>query len=105
VLGDERLYLTRHPTPQDIGLIVEVADTSLDRDRDDKGPVYARAGIPHYWIVNLIDMQVEVYGDLSGPSAPSAGYRSRVDCRPGDSVQLILRGQYVGVIPARDLLP
>jgi len=105
VFGDERTHLSRHPTSQDVGLVVEVADTSLDRDRNDKGPIYARAGIAHYWIVNLIQMQVEVYSDPSGASAASAGYRSHVDLRPGDSVELILRGQRIGAILAGNLLP
>src|SRR5436305_3593125 len=51
-------YLTRHPTPADVGLVIEVADSTLPGDRADKGRVYARAGIACYWIINLVDRQV-----------------------------------------------
>src|SRR5262245_51036438 len=53
--GDETAYLLRHPCPADIGLIVEVADSSLLRDQRDKTRIYARADIPIYWIINLVD--------------------------------------------------
>lgn len=54
-------YQSRHPRAEEILLIIEVADTSLVYDRDIKGPLYAQAGIAEYWLVNLIDRQVEVY--------------------------------------------
>jgi Uma2 family endonuclease len=46
-------------------LVVEVADTSLRKDRR-KSRTYAAAGVPEYWIVNLVDVVVEVYAGLSG---------------------------------------
>lgn len=54
-------YATRHPTPADVLLLVEVADTSLLFDRDEKLPLYAQAGIPEVWLVDLVDEQVIVY--------------------------------------------
>jgi Uma2 family endonuclease len=51
-------------------LVVEVADSSLNDDRM-QADIYGRAGVPAYWIINLIDRRVEVYSD-SGPS----GYQS-----------------------------
>src|SRR5437016_4994181 len=84
VRGDESAYLTRHPTTADIGLVVEVSDSTLPGDRDDKGRIYARAGIPCYWIVNLVDRQVEVHTLPSGPVAdPRSG--QQINHRPGDS--------------------
>jgi Uma2 family endonuclease len=53
VRGDANAYLTRHPIAADVGLVVEVSDSTLPGDRDDKGRIYARAGIPCYWIVNV----------------------------------------------------
>ncbi|MEO0732347.1 MAG: Uma2 family endonuclease [Bacteroidota bacterium] len=53
-------YATGHPHPQDIHLLIEVADKTLERDRTAKAIIYARAGIPEYWIVNLIDRQLEI---------------------------------------------
>src|SRR5207248_516703 len=62
-------YTTRHPAPADIGFLMEVADTSLLRDRREKAEMYARAGIPIFWIINLADRRVEVYTQPSGPTA------------------------------------
>lgn len=56
-------YATYHPEPKDVLLIIEVADTSLDYDREIKLPVYAKAGIQEVWIVNLQDECVEVYSE------------------------------------------
>lgn len=58
-------YGHRHPQPADVLLLVEVADTSLDRDRREKIPAYARAGIAETWLVDLAGQQVEVYRDPS----------------------------------------
>ncbi len=54
-------YKQAHPTPKDIILIIEVADSSLNYNREIKMPLYAELGIPAYWIINLIDQQVEIY--------------------------------------------
>lgn len=54
-------YKKAHPTPKDIILVIEVADSSLNYDREVKLPLYAEAEIPEYWIINLVDKQVEVY--------------------------------------------
>ena len=53
------MFRTRHPLPADVGLVVEVADSSRYTDRREKGRIYARAGLPVYWIVNLVDRVVE----------------------------------------------
>jgi Uma2 family endonuclease len=97
-------YTTRHPTPPDIGLLIEVADTSLLRDRVDKVRIYARGNIVCYWIVNLVDRRVEVYTQPSGP-CDSPAYASVVNYAPGDAVPLVLDGVTVATIPVADLLP
>ena len=61
----------RLPSPDHAVLIVEVADTSLAHDRYTKAPLYARAGIPEYWIVDLNGERIEVYREPS-----SSGYRA-----------------------------
>jgi len=104
VRGPRRRYLQGHPGPKDTGLLVEVADSSLQRDRTTKQRVNARSMIPVYWIVNLIDMHIEVYTDPSGPDA-EPHYRNRQDYGPGDCVPLVLDGQEIARIPVRDLLP
>jgi Uma2 family endonuclease len=60
------LYATGHPRSDDIFLLVEVADSSLEFDRDVKGSMYADAGIREYWIVNLIDDCIEIHRDPRG---------------------------------------
>lgn len=57
----EDFYAKKHPQVDDIYLIIEVADTSLALDREIKLPLYARAGIPEYWIVNVQDQEIEAY--------------------------------------------
>jgi Uma2 family endonuclease len=54
-------YATAHPVPEDVLLVIEVADTSADSDRDVKLPLYARAGIAEVWIVDLNAGVVDVY--------------------------------------------
>ena len=104
VRGDERTYSNRHPGPADLGLVVEVSDTSLAFDRTDKARIYARAGIETYWIINLVDRQVEVYTQPTGPSA-SPGYIRRDDVPLGGSVSLLLDGVVIAALAVRDLLP
>ena len=80
VRGTVRDYEERTPEPADIALVVEIADSSLAEDRKLAAEVYGPAGIPVYWIVNLVDRQVEVYTD-PGPG----GYGSTAIFREGQS--------------------
>ncbi len=59
-------YMDSHPTPPDIILVVEVADSTIKFDRETKAPLYAAAGISEYWIVNLNDNYLEVYSEPAG---------------------------------------
>lgn len=59
-------YAARHPGPDDAFLIVEVVDRSLDFDLETKRPLYARAGLPEYWVVALEDEQVHVFRTPEG---------------------------------------
>jgi Uma2 family endonuclease len=59
IAGEVRDYTTTHPTSA--VLIIEVADTSLAYDRTEKASLYAKAGVMEYWIVNLINRQLEVH--------------------------------------------
>lgn len=71
-------YTNRHPQPQDVFLLVEVSDTTLAYDREEKLPAYGRAGIAEVWIVNLIEAVIEVYREPH-----FAGYGSKTVLRPG----------------------
>ena len=103
VRGDLNSFELTHPGPADCGLLVEVANTSLLRDKQDKARIYARAGIPTYWIVNLVDSRVEVFEQPSGP-APAPAYSVTRTYEPGWDVPLSVDGTTVGPIPAADLL-
>lgn len=84
VTGAPEDYWDAHPTTA--LLIVEVADTTLAYDREQKGRVYARAGVREYWIVNLTERCVEVYRDPAPLADARSGwaYRTAQQSRPGD---------------------
>ena len=97
--GNIRDYLHRSPEPADIALVVEVSDSSLSEDRK-QAAIYAGGGIPVYWIVNLVDRQVEVYSD-PGPT----GYQSRKDYPAGESIPINIGGQEISPIAVNEILP
>jgi Uma2 family endonuclease len=95
-----------HPHGGSIGLIVEVADSSLDRDRSAKHRIYAAAGIPEYWIVNLIDRKLEVHRRPVAASGDLPARYETVDVLdPGASVDVVLDGVKIGSVVVRDVLP
>jgi Uma2 family endonuclease len=86
VIGAPRDYTEGHPTTA--VLVLEVSDTTLTYDRDTKGSLYAAAGIPEYWLLNLVDRQLEIHRDPGAlPGARFGyGYRTRVIALPGEVV-------------------
>lgn len=72
-------YRRRHPQPADVFLLIEVSDSSLTTDREDKIPAYGRAGIAEVWIVDLAELTVEVYREPH-----FMGYGSKSILRMGD---------------------
>ncbi len=100
VRGPRESYRGRIPEPKDLALLVEVAETTLERDRGPKLSAYATGGIPVYWIVNLVDGQVELYSD-PGPE----GYRSVQIFKPGQEVPGVIDGVEVGRIAVALNLP
>lgn len=101
--GGPRDYLRHHPHAEDTCLVVEVADSSLQRDRV-KTRLYARAGVPVYWIVNLVDLQIEVHWQPTGPSAHPT-YAQKAIYRGGDRVPFSIPGAAEHQLPVVDLLP
>ncbi|HKI19751.1 MAG TPA: Uma2 family endonuclease [Isosphaeraceae bacterium] len=99
---------TRDAEAADCALVAEVADATLDYDRTVKLRTYATAGIAVYWIINLVERQIEVYSDPTGPTASEtdpAVYRRREVFGPDDIVPVVIAGREVGRIRAADLLP
>ncbi|WP_445246424.1 Uma2 family endonuclease [Microcoleus sp. OTE_8_concoct_300] len=104
VRGDTRQYLDRHPGAGDIALIIEVSDTTLQRDRTVKKRIYAGAGISIYWIVNLVEEQVEVYSQpLVEVEQPD--YSQRLDFGRSAVIPIIIEGIEIGAIAVDALLP
>jgi Uma2 family endonuclease len=104
VRGDTRQYLDRHPGAEDIALIIEVSDTTLQRDRTVKKGIYARAGISIYWILNLVEEQVEVYSQpLVEVEQPD--YSQRLDFGRSAVIPIIIEGREIGAIAVDALLP
>jgi Uma2 family endonuclease len=104
IRGRTEDYAQENPSASCLGLVVEVADESLLRDRETKARIYARAGIPVYWIVNLPERRLEV---LQSPHAAGVtpGYALRSQYSESDSVTLELDGHEVGAVRVADLLP
>ena len=102
VLGTARDYLGHHPCPAEIALVVEVAETSLDRDRN-KRRLYARAGIACYWIINIQAREVELYTKVTSEDEPK--YEVEIVYVMTSSIPLVIAGQQIAHIPAADLLP
>jgi Uma2 family endonuclease len=97
--GDEDQYDTRHPEPGDIGLLIEVADSSVMSDRRYKGELYARAKVPVFWLVNLDSRKIEVY------TRPRGGkYQKQVEHTEEQAVPLLLDGVKIADIPVSELM-
>jgi Uma2 family endonuclease len=75
-------YRDAHPTPVDVLLVIEVADTTLGYDRQVKVPLYAEAGIAEAWIINLTEERIEIYSGLA-----EGTYQTIVNFRRGDTAR------------------
>ena len=100
--GSRGRYATSHPGPDDVALVVEVADTSLGKDRGEKLLAYGGGGVPIYWIVNLVENQIEVYSE---PDRNSGGYARCMVHAASDSVPLEIEDAEVGRVAVSDVLP
>jgi Uma2 family endonuclease len=103
VEGKARDFKDAHPTTA--ALIIEVADSSLSYDRNRKGSLYAKAGIPDYWILNLQDRQIEVHHRPIEDEASEFGfiYGDKMIFKENDSVKPLARPN--ALIAVAELLP
>ena len=90
-------YETGAPTPDDVLLLIEVADSSLDFDRNVKAPLYAQSGIAKYWVVNLPERIVEVHREPAG-----AQYAQVRRAGPGETLDIFMLPG--AALPGADLL-
>ncbi len=89
-------YAASHPGPEDVRLIIEVADTSLEKDRKIKLPQYAKAGIPEVWILNIKGQSLEIYRSPSGTK-----FKLQNTYKPED----VIETQLLDSIAVKDLFP
>ncbi len=93
-------YDERDATADDTALVVKIAEHPPSADRTDMARLYALAGIPVYWIVNLADAQVEVYSEPDRD-----GYQSRQVLGRGQDLPVVIAGIEAAWIAVSDLLP
>lgn len=92
----DNFYADAHPQPADVLLLIEVADSTALKDKHQKVPRYAAAGIPECWLVNLEAGKLEKYTEPS-----EEGYKAIRIHHPGESVQ----SEITGPVPLDDILP
>jgi Uma2 family endonuclease len=91
-------YMTAHPGPDEVLLIIEVADTTVGFDRGTKAPLYALAAIPEYWVVDISADTLEVYRE---PDA--VGYRDVRTYHRGDVLHPVMLPELD--LPVASVLP
>ncbi len=74
-------YRDAHPIPAEVYFVIEVADSSLEKDREFKRLLYAEANIPEYWIVNIPNRQIEVFRQ-----AKDGDYQEQTIAKIGEQV-------------------
>ena len=101
VRGSPHDYSERFPGPGDVSCVIEVAHSSLERDREDKLPIYASASVPQYVILNLFDNSIEIYTD---PDSATQQYRTKITLNRSQTLSLQLPSGAFD-IPAPEILP
>ena len=92
----EDFYTDSHPQPEDVLLLIEVADTSLEKDKRVKLPNYAQAGISEVWIMDINEQCIEVY---THPREDT--YRNKSTYLINEVVETAL----LGTLPVKDIFP
>lgn len=100
IRGAEEDFDRRHPGPGEIVVAIEVAGSSLKSDRTTKLKLYAAAGVPTYWIVNLQDALIETY---TLPDSAQQTYHKVSNSLPGDMLPLDVGGNSI-LVNVRELL-
>lgn len=102
VRGSRSKFSNHNPGPQDSALIIEVSESSLAQDRGIKKRIYARARVPEYWILNLVEQQLEVYSQPF-QADERADYGTIQVLTPSKKVPLVLDGKEYATIPVKKL--
>ncbi len=85
----EDFYRHAHPRPEDVLLLIEVSDSTLEYDRQIKLPLYARAGVPEVWIINLVEEVIETHSQPSGDTYQTAGRFARGEVVQSSAVEAL----------------
>jgi Uma2 family endonuclease len=101
IRGQPRHYPKFLHGPGDVSCVIEAAHSSLNRDRDDKLPIYAAAGIPQYIILDLGTNTVEIHTD---PNPQRREYRTKITRERHETISLVLPDGTLE-IPAGEILP
>ena len=101
VTGAPRDYCKEHPITAE--LVVEIADTTLAYDRVKKTALYAQAGIQEYWILNLLDRQLEVYRQPYSATSSTSPFQNHAVKTASETIRPLCRPQQS--IAIADLLP
>jgi len=104
IRGTTRDYAEHNPFAQDVALVIEVSDSTLEWDRESKRRVYAQAGIAVYWIVNLVDHCLEVYSNPTG-RVEEPDYQESQIFADDSIVPVWIDGREVAQIAVQNLLP
>jgi hypothetical protein len=100
--GSSEIYRQRHPEPQDVLAVIEVADSSVNADRNTKGRIYSMAGIPVFVVVNLNDRAIEIY---TKPDVSRGRYALTETVKAGQTLRLPTGTEFELEIAAERLLP
>ena len=104
VAGGSRDYTKRHPSAKEIGVVIEVADSSRVRDLGLKKRLYARSKVTEYWVLDLTKSRLEVFTEPSGPSdEPDYGTRQVFTAK--QRVPVVLNGKKIASILVSEILP
>ncbi len=103
VVGSPRDYVHQHPTSA--LLVVEVSEATLKMDRETKGSLYAEAGIPEYWVLNLPERVLEVYRDPVPMQRRAFGYGYQTMLKLGETDTLSPLHAPHATIRVADLMP
>jgi Uma2 family endonuclease len=99
VRGSVRDFVTHHPRAEDVAIVIEVGETSIDVDRDIKIPMYGNAEIPQYWLVDLTENRVSVFRDLR-----NGRYSVEESVSLGEQLTLSLDESLVAKLSVEDFL-
>lgn len=103
IKGKRDDYLEYQPRAENVVLVIEVSDATLQRDRTLKLRIYANARIPIYWIINLQERQIEVYTEPANADE-QASYQQQKIYQEADTLPVVIGENEVGKIKVQNVI-